>query len=80
MEIQARTVGGLEQTECQAELRKLKEEERNEQAQAEELVSQGNRLQKEYTRERENLVRQLETRLTAERERERVNATATRQT
>ena len=45
MEIQAKTVGGLEQTEFQAELRKLKEEERNEQAQAEEFVSQGNRLQ-----------------------------------
>ena len=68
MEAQAKTVGSQEQTEYQAEIRKLKEEEQSEQAQAEELVSQGNNLQREYARERENLVRQLETRLTAERE------------
>ena len=44
MEAKAQTIGDKEQTEFQAELRKLKEEERNEEAQAEKLVSRSEAL------------------------------------
>ena len=77
METQAQTVGGLEQTEYQAELRKLKEEERNEQAQAEELVSQGNNLQKGVCPRTRGFG---QTARNPTNGRKRVNATATRKT
>ena len=78
MEARAQTIRDKEHTEFQAGLRKLKEEERNEEAQAEALVSKGEYLKGEYTQERESLVKQLEIRLMAERE--RVHATASNQT
>ena len=73
MEIKAQTLGGKEQTDHQAELRKLKEEERNEEAQAEKLASRSEALKGEYSQESESLVKQLEIQLMAERENMRLH-------
>ena len=70
METTALAAGERERADITAELRSLKEEERSEEAQAQALVSKSENLKQEFARERDSMVRQLEARLMAERERE----------
>ena len=76
METQAQSVGEKEQSDFRTEIRKLKDEERSEEAQAQFLVSRSEYLKGQFARERESLVKHLETRLMVEREREREYGTA----
>ena len=54
MEAQAQSVGEKEQSDFKAELRKLKDEERSEEAQAQALVSRSEHLKGEFAHERES--------------------------
>ena len=69
MEATALSAGEQEKIELKSELQGLKLEERSEETQAQALVSKSELLQEEFTKERDNLVNQLQTRLMVERER-----------